>query len=212
MLLDSHALGSRNLAGAAMSHWFWRLNRSHHMPAQLESFKIAQELQIPVRQLALPMLLAVVVAIPSAIWGFLHVVYRDGALAKCEGYAEWCGIESFQWLDSVLKNGFDVEPLRRYAVGGSVLFTSFLAFMKMRFLWWPLHPLGYCIGPGLVWTWFPFLLAWAAKLLILRYGGNHLYRRSVPFFMGLILGDYIAGGGWSLFGWFSNRLVYQIFH
>ncbi|MBI3920358.1 MAG: hypothetical protein HY318_02980 [Armatimonadetes bacterium] len=212
MLFDSRTLGPHNLAAASVSHWFWRLNRSHHMPAQLESFKIGQEHRIPTRQLALPMLLAVLVAVPSAMWAFLHIVYREGALGKCQGYAMWTGIESFGWLDNALKNGFRVEPNRWYAVAGSIGFTSILAVMKMRFLWWPFHPLGYCIGPGLIWTWFPFLLAWASKALILRYGGNDGYRKAVPFFMGLILGDYITGALWSIYGGTRHVLAYQIFH
>ena len=33
----------------------------------------------------------------------------------------------------------------------------------------------------------------AAKLIILRYGGIHAYRRAIPFFLGLALGDCITG-------------------
>lgn len=173
---------------------------------------MAQVADIPPKQLALPMLLAVLVGIPSAMWACLHLLYRDGALAECVGFAKWCGIESFDWLDSALKSGFHLEPARWYAVGGAATFTAFLSLMKMRFTWFPFHPLGYCIGPGLIWTCFPFLLAWASKSLILRYGGHDGYRRATPFFLGLILGDYFMGAFWSLFGWARGVLAYQIFH
>ncbi|MCS6860198.1 MAG: hypothetical protein NZT92_07755 [Abditibacteriales bacterium] len=212
MLFDSNLLGPRNLAGAAVSHWFWRLNRSHAMPAQLEAFKMAQVQNVPTRQLVLPMLLAVLVVIPAAMWACLHIGYRDGSLAKCVGFARWCGVESFNWLESALNNGFRLEPIRWQAVGSAAAFTAFLSFMKMRYTWFPFHPLGYCIGPGSVWTWFPFLLAWASKLVLLRYGGNTAYRKAVPFFLGLILGDYIMGASWSLYGAARGVMAYQIFH
>ena len=57
----------------------------------------------------------------------------------------------------------------------------------------PFHPLGYCIGPGLIWHWSPFFIAWLLKLVILRYGGLRFYRRALPFFLGLVLGDYVLG-------------------
>lgn len=212
MLFDSNLLGPRNLAAAAVSHWFWRLNRSHAMPSQLEAFKMAQAQNVPTRQLVLPMLLAVLAVIPAAMWACLHIGYRDGSLAKCLGFARWCGVESFNWLESALNNGFRTEPMRWQAVGYAATFTAFLSFMKMRYAWFPFHPLGYCIGPGSVWTWFPFLLAWASKLVLLRYGGNTAYRRAVPFFLGLILGDYIMGACWSLYGPARQVMAYQIFH
>ncbi len=212
LLFDSNLLGPRNLAGAAVSHWFWRLNRSHHMPSQLEAFKMAQAQNVPTRQLVLPMLVAVLAVIPAAMGACLHIGYRDGSLAKCVGFARWCGVESFNWLEGALNNGFRLEPMRWQAVGGAAVFTAFLAFMKMRYTWFPFHPLGYCIGPGSVWTWFPFLLAWASKLVILRYGGNTAYRKAVPFFLGLILGDYIMGAFWSLYGPARGVMAYQIFH
>ncbi|MGC8784459.1 MAG: DUF6785 family protein [Armatimonadota bacterium] len=69
------------------SHWFWRLNRSHIMPSQMEGFKLAQEHGIPLRQLVWPILLSLALATVVGQWACLHVLYREGALAKCRGFA-----------------------------------------------------------------------------------------------------------------------------
>ena len=37
-------------------------------------------------------------------------------------------------------------------------------------------------------------MAWLAKSLIIRFGGIDLYRRAAPFFIGLILGQFIGVG------------------
>jgi hypothetical protein len=37
-------------------------------------------------------------------------------------------------------------------------------------------------------------VAWAAKSLIMRFGGIDLYRRATPFFIGLILGLFLGVG------------------
>jgi hypothetical protein len=75
-----------------------------------------------------------------------------------------------------------------------------------------LHPLGYCAGPWLVWSWFPFCLAWALKTVILRYGGQPAYRRLTPFFLGLVLGDYATGAAWAIIGPLLKVQGYQLFH
>ena len=59
--------------------------------------------------------------------------------------------------------------------------------------------------------WFPFLLAWAAKKIILRYGGPKLYRQAQPFFLGLVVGDFLNGALYTIIACFiSSMKVYPI--
>lgn len=211
-LFDSRMIGPVTLATAAISHWYWRLNRSHFMPSQLEMMKLAQDHGMPLRSLVLPIMAALALATFFGMWACLHVFYGEGATAKCQGFAIWTGIETFDWLNNAVTNGFRSEPVRWFVIGGSALFTVFLAWMRTRFAGFPFHPLGYCIGPGLIWLWLPFFVAWLCKFLILRYGGLKLYRRALPFFLGLVLGDYTTGAIWSLIGVFGNMPAYNIFH
>ena len=59
--------------------------------------------------------------------------------------------------------------------------------------------------------WFSIFLGWAAKLILLRLGGMRLYRRALPFFLGLILGDYVAGSIWAIYGPAMHMSTYKIF-
>jgi hypothetical protein len=45
--------------------------------------------------------------------------------------------------------------------------------------------------------------------VIVRYGGLKLYRKVVPFFLGLILGDFLSGGVFNLIGIFWDLPVYH---
>jgi hypothetical protein len=67
--------------------------------------------------------------------------------------------------------------------------------MRARFLWWPFHPAGYLVAGsfGLFRLWFPIFLSWLLKVLILRYGGLRGYRLALPFFIGLVLGEFATG-------------------
>jgi hypothetical protein len=211
-LFDSHFIGPANLAAAAMSHWYWRLNRSHTMPSQLEAFKLAGEHKVNLRSLTFPMLAALVIATISALWACLHVFYMEGALAKCQGFAIWTGVETYSWLDNALNVGFKAQPIRWVFAGSAAAIVVLLSILRSKFWWFPLHPLGYCIGPWMMWYWCPTLIAWCIKLLILRYGGLRIYRKAVPFFLGLVLGDYVLGAIWSLIGVFWHIPTLQIYH
>ena len=77
-----------------------------------------------------------------------------------------------------------------------VLGTLLLGMLRLRFPWWPLHPVGFTVGyafPVRV-TAFTVFLVWAFKSLVLRFGGIALYRSFQPFFVGLLMG-YTLGVG-----------------
>ena len=60
----------------------------------------------------------------------------------------------------------------------------------------------------LVWVlrryaWGPLLVVWVLKGLVVRFGGPGLYRRLIPGFLGLALGEFFAAGlVWGLIGAF----------
>ncbi len=211
-LFNSESLGPNNLSAAALSHWYWRLNRDHPLPSQLEAFKIAKDRGMKMKYLIAPIMIAIVLATIVGMWACLHIFYADGALAKVQGFAMWTNVESWDWLDRSLEPGFTSEPVRWFVSAGAAAFTVVLAWMRTMFVGFPFHPLGYCIAPELRWFWCPFLVAWAIKLVILKYGGLQLYNRAIPFFLGLVLGDYTIGAIWSLVAWWFEVPTYQIFH
>ena len=83
---------------------------------------------------------------------------------------------------------------------------------RARFLWWPFHPIGYILAGTftLEWLWCSLFVGWLVKWLILRYGGLRLYRQALPFFIGLILGDYVAGALWALVGCLTGVQTYRV--
>ena len=90
------------------------------------------------------------------------------------------------------------------------LFTLMLMAMRMRFLWWPFHPAGYAlsINFGIDYIWFCLVIISLVKWLILKYGGLKVHRQAVPFFMGLILGEFAVGSFWSALSIIIQRPTY----
>jgi len=97
------------------------------------------------------------------------------------------------------------------AVGFGI--SLLLAAARTRFVGFPLHPVAYALSAS--WSihlvWMPMLIAWLVKLLVLRYGGLRFYRRVLPFFLGLIIGESIVGCSWSIIGLIFNVPSYNFF-
>ena len=92
------------------------------------------------------------------------------------------------------------EPLTHMSIGFAI--TGLLAFLRLRYAWWPLHPIGFLmIGtfPG-AHLWLSIFLGWLCKTLIVKFGGSKLYSAAKPFFLGLIVGESAAAGFWLLMG------------
>ena len=57
--------------------------------------------------------------------------------------------------------------------------------------------------------WSCLFVAWTAKAIVLHQGGLKAYRRTVPLFLGLALGDYLCGSLWSIGSIVANTTLYQ---
>jgi len=81
-------------------------------------------------------------------------------------------------------------------IGASALWG--LSVLRRRYLWFPLHPIGYimmqahCMHP----LWFSIFVGWALKGIILRYGGAKGLRRTRPLFLGIAFGDILMMVFW----------------
>jgi len=182
------------------------------MPHELDGFKMADGVGISPRRLVLPMTLAVIVGSLATFWIALAIWYKFGALAKTDSWRTLQGKAPWETLSHFLTTPGKPDQPGSMAVLAGFAITVALSFLRMRLTWWPFHPVGYALAntSTMASTWVPFLIAWLCKSLVLRYGGMRLYRRSLPFFLGLILGDFLNGGFWTLLGCFTRISVYPI--
>jgi len=213
-VLGTNVLGVQNLTALSYMFWFNRGYRSLPMPHQLEGMKIGREMKMQPRRLFLAIMLACVIAVLATFWALLTVFYKEGqATANIKAYTTGIGAEAFgrlrDWTTNPRPTNFNALSWMSLGLG----FTVFLMSMRSRFFWWPFHPAGYALANSyaLEYWWMTLLIGWTIKLLIVRYGGIKVYRRSLPFFLGLILGDYVAASLWSIVGWILGMSVYRTF-
>jgi hypothetical protein len=96
------------------------------------------------------------------------------------------------------------------AIGVGFFITLLLSALRLRLSWFPFHPVGFAVSSSwsLELLWLPLMIAWAIKLFLLRYGGLPAYRKALPLFLGVILGECVLGSLWSLVGIALNIPTY----
>ncbi len=214
--VGSVRLGARNLTILSHFHFMTEEMRGviSIMPSQLEGFKISESARIKARQLALAIMMGTIIALPFAYHAVLRTIYHFGGNILSSWRIHTMPKQPFQELGVMLQNPRQTDWMGMQFVGVGSLFALFLGIMRMRFIWWPFHPIGYAVAfteRTIHWIWGPMLVGWAAKTLALRHGGVRTYRAFLPFFLGLILGDFFMGGLWGVVALFSNVTGYLIF-
>jgi len=191
-----------------------RAHRSDTMPIGLEGLQMAKLRHLEARRMFGAIMLATLVGTLAAFWAFEHQAYTLGAAAKFNqgsGHAQQAFVRMNNWVTGAL----DPHPngAAATAMGVGLLTTLALLALRVRFFGFPLHPIGYAIASS--WAihlvWMPLLIAWILKGITMRYGGLRAYRRFLPFFLGLILGDCVMGSLWALIGLALNTRTYNFF-
>lgn len=100
-----------------------------------------------------------------------------------------------------------------WATLGGMAMTAILMFLQRRVLWWPLPATGFVIGGAWLMqhVWFAVFVAWLVKATVLRYGGASAYRKSLPFFMGLIAGELCTHGTWAIIDLITGKHGNKLF-
>jgi hypothetical protein len=211
--IGSAAIGARDFTMLRMTQMIFMYDmRSLQMPTLLHGYKGADAGALSRRgvagAMALALLAAVLVGTAVSIW----YVSKESALKLGGwGYLSAPRIPGRHIAD-VLQNPQGPNPGGGLWIAGGALFTALLFVARARFLWFPLHPIGFAFaGSYAMYTvWFSFLLGWLAKLLVTRYGGLRGFLRLRPCFLGLVVGDCLMASFWDLIG-AATRVAYPPF-
>ena len=214
--LGSSALGPANIGALGMTYPWAGQMRTTMMAAVIHGLKLADNYTITCRhRLFVGIMLAGLVSFAAAVVTVLVTGYEYGALnLSVWFFGVGPATSAYAFVDYHLSN---LKPVSEgfYSMslfGGAVQLALIVA--NARFLWWPIHPIAFPLGG--YWTTHHLMpsifLAWMIKSVVLHYGGVVLYRKTRPFFLGLILGHYVAGGLWiaidGVTGMVGNTLFY----
>ena len=211
--VGTRPLGPTNLSMFSFFWFFTRTFDSHPMPHQLEGFKLASTSGIRSRFMLFAILAALCVGILSQFWALISIPYRLGAEHEMSRVPLVYGAEPWKQLQNWLTHPLDPDYWALGFTGIGGLFALFLMLMRMKFFWFPFHPAAYaavCGSWAVNYIWFSLGIVWVLKLVLLKYGGRNAHRKAMPFFLGLILGQFTVGSLWTILGMVFNIPTYGI--
>ena len=149
--------------------------------------------------------MAMAIGLVGGVYAILNIAYQYGA-NNFHGSWAWFAKEPFR-----VAQNFALNPLGPNWEGwlwngvGAVVMTG-LIWARHNLLWWPFHPIGYLVSGTWILNsvWFSIFLAWLVKALVLKYTGPNGYKATRWFFLGMVLGQFVAGGFWMVVDGFTG--------
>lgn len=198
-LVPYRSLSAGNWAAVSMLMPFTYDMRVSPMPRIMQSLKLSDDTKTDNRAITWSIIIATLVAVPVSYWAMLDAGYTHGGVAINTYRFVSLARQPGQLMERLAVSGVrspDWISLALMGYGAAKLFA--LAYMRVNYLWWPLHPVGYAMSfiVYLAREWLSIMIGWACQTILLRYGGHDAFRRYRPIFLGLILGAMLAGGLW----------------
>ena len=165
------------------------------LPPLTHIARIADHLAGSRRRLLLAVLSAFLVSYLVSIGYTIWLGYTEGALNFGAYPFSYYSRRIFDRVVYRLGEPWQIDAHRLAFLAIGAVVMGLMTLLRYRVSWWSLSPIGFAM-PRLTWQVFSLFLAWACKSLILKLGGVHLYRRSQPVFVGLLVG-YALGVGLS---------------
>jgi len=218
-LFSSSAFTPRDLTVFSYEGIFcwWNVGWSNIMQFAANGLRIATVAKLNLRRVALAMGLACLLATVIGYWLSITFTYREVISRHTTGEASllWGELPTFHFNKLVTMLQRPV-PVQWQAVGGIALGCATiwgLGALRRRFSWFGLSPLGYLVGLSWVMDvmWFSILLGWLANTLVTHYLGLRGYRKLRPFFLGLILGEFLTAGQWLLIDGITGMQGHSVF-
>ena len=172
------------------------------------SLRLGSELAGDRRRLLWGLAAAMLISLVVSTWYTLRLAYTHGAVNLHQQYFSTFAAEPSKFAAQQLLHPTGPDAIGWLWTGGGALLMGALIGARNYWAWWPLHPLGFAASMAWVMNhiWFAIFLAWFVKTLVLRFGGAALYQKTVPFFLGIALGQIVAAGIWLVVDGFTGAV------
>ena len=165
-------------------------------PGLAQSVKLGDLIRRNRRILVFWVCLGALAGLASSVWFTLYLGHIHGA----HNFARFARGNPKGVFSSTLAQMKSPQPPqlnRMFFFGIGAALMGLLTYLRYRFAWWSIHPLGLAISASdnSKSIAIPVFMVWALKLILIRMGGVSLYQRAKPFFLGLLVG-YTLGVVW----------------
>ena len=205
--LGSNLIGASGVFNLSLSYIWCADIRIFIMALIANGLKLVEDMDRRSRRMVLwGVYLSILIGAVGSCWMVLHMAYRHGGINLVQWFFKGGPSTVFDYAVLGLQPaGVAWDGLAFFAGGGAAMLA--LMWARQHLLWWPLHPLGFAVAANHLMDkiWFSIFIAWAIKRLLLRFGGPAIYKSSVRFFLGLIMGETLCNGLWVVIDYFTGK-------
>lgn len=212
-VVDVNVMGAAGITGLTYT-WVWAGDvRTFVMTPAIHGMKMTEGWRNP-HPLFWAMIISIVLGSISAIWMIIVLAYRKGGINMRDGWVfNWGQQYAYNFATYQILNpsGIFWKALIFVGIGAFVMLG--LTFMHYNFLWWPFHPLAF---PAVTIEFvreliIPIFIGWLIKTFIIKFAGIKIYKKGIPFFLGLIMGQFVVSGVWLIIDLFAGGIGNRIF-
>jgi hypothetical protein len=214
MGLGSQLVGTSGALNLSLAYLWSADLRVFVMAMCANGLKLIEAMDIRSRRLVFRgIVLAILLGAVGSCWTVLHLAYEHGGINMNDWFFKEspAAVYNLALRNIVEPTQVDWQGLGFFFGGG--LAMGVLTWARQRWLWWPVHPIGFPIGGNFMMdrVWSNVFIAWAVKSLVLRFGGAAAYRHSQRFFLGLIAGEALCNGVWLVIDYCTGAVGNQVF-
>jgi hypothetical protein len=204
----TNALGPSNLTALTFVDTALTFDlREFLMPSMLNAFRMSELSGVSSRRLMPTITVALLFVLIVSVPAFLLTFYIPGAVQVGNvNEIMYHPRNFFSILGTRLQSPEQPTATQYIATAVGAGMVAVLAWLRLNFVWWPVHPLGFVMATS--WAslnlWFSLFLGWLFKLVTIRYTGLRGYVQFRPLFLGIIMGDVLGAVLWQIVGWFTK--------
>ncbi|MHC5035516.1 MAG: DUF6785 family protein, partial [Planctomycetota bacterium] len=117
------------------------------MPSLLNGFRLSERSGVATRRLSPLIAVALLVCLCAGTVGFLVTMYKCGLLQGNQaGLLEYHPRRMFGQLDARLQNPARLSTVEYVSMAAGGAIVAVLAWLRLNFVWWPIHPLGFVMA------------------------------------------------------------------
>lgn len=173
------------------------------MPYLMDASKIAHSTRLRGRHFALIVAAAVFLSMVVGCISVLVVAYHFGGVRLDQWYFRDGPVFPYEDVAATMAEPAKLTAFGAFSFLWGVGVMSLMVFLNKNYLWFRISPLGYLFGS--TWTmahvWFSVFLGWLCSYLATRGGGFRFYRQMRPFFIGMVLGEFVTSALWLPIDW-----------
>jgi hypothetical protein len=199
-IFGTERIGALNVTLMTMTSWCQiRSTATQNAAAVFQGYRIGSDMGARRRDIMLLAMAAIVLAILACHVAAPWVIYRWG-VPKLASWPSAAGLGTARGIARLIEQPSTMAPTDWFAIGLGAATTWALFALRRRFVWWPLHPLGFVTW--LSWPidryWTSIFIGWLIKATVIRLLGYRGFRGLRPAAFGLILGMNVIFTIWLL--------------